>query len=462
MDTARTTWNAEWESLELRGDYKALAAELEIRVPERQCTRTLAAYARALAFCGRGIEAERILALLQGKSPEGESLVVSLLTQAQLARSRGDWDTAQDLATSALDSASRLANPALLGDAKFALAVAAIELARIFMALDLFQQIRTDAGLSSHRRGLAALNEAWVLWDLGRTDLLSEVQDRVPEALQHRLKLCLALKDFDLGAVSDWISRPHAPEIPAQELFYSAGPLVEAIALSEDDRLKQQGKTSWLADYFHAQQEGESPVTRAWAQRALNLLGLSSEPPSGCTPTWREGLHLHVLDCLILARKDPEGARLFWINRINPLLEKHRLRTPLIPHLGEQGFDPHSKWTEHLGRLLGMDTSPRFAEPKVVIKGTEVIFGDRRLNLGKSPVSVRLMEILAGRKGQKISKEYIHRQLTGNKYLPSKHDSRLHKLIGRLKKKMDDHQIPELWSLPGDNHVLLKHTIEVN
>lgn len=75
--------------------------------------------------------------------------------------------------------------------------------------------------------------------------------------------------------------------------------------------------------------------------------------------------------------------------------------------------------------------------------------------LKRSEISINLLRILAGPAGNKVKKEDIHRQLSYEPYDAFVHDSRIYKLLTRMRDRFKDEEIPELWQLPGDNTVEL-------
>jgi tetratricopeptide (TPR) repeat protein len=473
LGTPKFEWDLVWESKELRGDYRGIVQELTPllgREVSLESARAWAALARARAFTGQREDALLILNALTPESLDLESQTIVLLTRAQIARTEGQWELAQKLAEQALEITLKILNPALRGDAQFALAMASAELDRTYLALDLFQQIRADSTISSYRRGLAALNEAWILWDLGRADLLVQLENQVPEGFRHRLQLIMRMREADWTEVQRIATSPALASIPVGEQFLIARYLLEASLVMGKSVFASQPVPEWVSAALEPSLKTPNGLQTQIATKVANFFGLkiAFSPQQGRTtgvetsPDWRKQLNLMFIDCMQLATQDPEGARFVWLNRINPILERHRYRSPVYPGLLDGEFSPRSPWSDAVSARIGIQVkAPVESEKKVSLHGSILTYHDKKVDLTKSPVSVRLLEILAGRRGQKVSKEYIHKQLTGNKYLPSKHDSRMHKLIGRLKKRLEDQQIPELWSLPGDNHVVLKETIEV-
>jgi hypothetical protein len=66
---------------------------------------------------------------------------------------------------------------------------------------------------------------------------------------------------------------------------------------------------------------------------------------------------------------------------------------------------------------------------------------------------------LRGCSGQRITKKFIHEQLTPSRYAPQIHDNRLHQLLSRLSKFLSSHDIEVPWLLTGDNHITLNCAI---
>ncbi len=457
----------EIESLEQKGNFLALYQKLRPLPEERLTPQTLASFTRAAAFLGYFEEAKSGFDKLQNLSLNPESEIILLLARARLARINGGWDQARIYAESALLRAQSLQNSTLIGDAKFALASAIVELGHVFLGASLFQELRKNEELSSYRRGLAAFNESWILWDLGQAQKISMVSSQVPAAFRPRIELVMALLSGDLDLIESWAFQgpplETAPsEIPLITLFLTEAFVVFGLTKKH---------APWLRERLKAEILSENPLERAVASRCLKLLGDSVEIEKYQTQHWREFLRITFLDFLLKAQSGSTHLKEFWQCEIAPVLDEHHLQTPLLPSLYNKKFIPATSWEKAFSKFCKIESTllPKNINPVELVtlleSSLQLVWSKNgqkhSLCLKKYPVSWKLLNVLAGSAGRKTEKSYIHHQLTASRYQPDLHDNRLHQLLRRLSSLLKKQGCPPLWCLPGDNHILLLKKIEV-
>lgn len=458
-------WTREHIRCESAGAYGALVTLIE-KDPRCHSSRTLAAYARAAAFMGQREGSLRAISDLEGRALNAEAEAVTRLARSQLERGEGRWTKAFIQAKRAASLARSAGNPSLEADAGFAMAICDAELGRVFLALSQFERIWSDRALPVFRRGLAALNHAWLLWDLGQTQAIERVYQEVPSSYRPRLKLCLAMLHGDQEQLRDLFGKRMPEELPPSERSLMAVLGAEAAAVLGLDL-----RGSWAIDELQGSLgiEHPDPVRITCARQALNLLGKKNAPRRSPTKEWRGRLKTAFLELLLANQQGNRKEALRIYERIvNPILDEKHLQTPLIPSYRAGRIESDYPWALALSARLGLSRKGRPAvgtELQVEIAGRELRYRNGKdggaVDLNRSPISIRLLKILSGRKGHRISKEFIHSQLTHCRYVRCRHDSRIHKLLKRLERRLLEKGIGPLWIMPGDNFVELNCRIEV-
>jgi len=443
---------------EREGRYSELSRVLEART-ENHSILERTQLARAYAFLGFEDKAQAILQELNPEKLDPQSHAIYCLTEARLARSHEDWPKALEIAKLAESHARQTLNTDLLAEAEFALAIAWVELGRFFLGIDIFQRLCENQKLSDYRRELARSNMALLLWDLGRQRDLKEATALTPRRFRERMQVMLWLLQVDQAAILSYLdSKAFKNELPAHKR-HTAFYLSSAILVLRNQHPLIQAPR-YLMDYLWSEKD-HSPLSK------LSYLFLNGDtPPPFLTAnrSWRNEIKMQFIYAIGLAETSPLAARTLWYEQLNPLLAKLRLRMPLIPYLHESGFEPQSSWSQAIANHLRLSEQ---GSQQVVyaLQGRHLKCSTQQgwlsVDLGQSPVSRRLIEILAGPRGHIITKREIHEQLTRSSYRSDLHDGRILKLLARLTHRLQQFGVLPPWEIPKDNTVRLIERLEV-
>jgi hypothetical protein len=455
--------------------------------PENLSLRDRAALARAWAFTDELPQARELLRRLRPEIvaesaahgaplplPLLEAQVLMLLAESALERRAGAQERALQLAQQATTLSAQLGDVSpLSADALFAEGLSLGELGYLFRSFDAFQRIDRMPGATPYRRSLAALNEAWLLWDLGRPEAARRIRDRVPPAFRFRIDLSLALLSADGEAVLQLFRRRHASRLPATEATFTLLLFVEAtlvLPFHETQRASLRADILGELQALESRETAERSLLAARARAALEgridaLRTFEDDRAQGWA--WKTRARASLLRCLGLATAGAFDEAQAEYARLQIEVESHHLLSPLIPTLVDQLPHPPSPWAQRFTALLRLRHDATATRPPVrarlrlsslhVLDGTQA----HTLDLARKPMTQRLLTILAGPRGRRLSKSYLHEQLTACHYVPHLHDSRIHKLLRRFEKDCQEAGIPSLTSMPGDNSIVLLADIEV-
>lgn len=330
----------------------------------------------------------------------------------------------------------------------------------------MFEKLSKNPTATEYRRGLAASNLAWILWDLGRVDLLYEIYPLAPLSFQPRLKLALSIAKSDFTQIRLWVQNP-LPELPPQQIFFIALFLVEAFTvLGNTDDLSLL-KASWVALFLKNVLLSNDLSQTLLAERCMTLMGHEAKwttLPSNAP--WRTLLDATFLEALSFAKDSPQKAKDIWCSLINPVCRKYFINTPLIPVFENERFYPETPWSINLAQYLKLEvTKKECLEERFILKRDVLIYKknnqERRLSLKQSPIAIRFLQVLSTHFETPLQKKELHGQLTRSAYSSVIHDGRILKLLSRLEKKLTTAGFPELWYLPRDHSIVCTRKIEV-
>lgn len=152
-------------------------------------------------------------------------------------------------------------------------------------------------------------------------------------------------------------------------------------------------------------------------------------------------------------------------DQIDPLLEKIELTLPMIPRWSDLS-NANTPWGKALSKVFLVETkttAPTASERQIlltddflVIQGSKSI----KIDLRRKGQTHKALQIIAGAKGSEISKQKIHEQLTGTRYVPHLHDQRIQKLYKRVENEIVSACNLQLWCWPGQRILKLLETIQ--
>lgn len=442
-------WTVLAELLENEGRWNELLSIVPVQNPS---ARWRVAAARAYAFLGQLDLAANELQSLNLANATLEVKTIALLAEATILRRKQQWEKALKLSEAAYVMALQIPSAQLANDALFAQAVSHSEMGQIFRAIDLFQQVREAKGkISSYRKGVAALNEGWCLWDTGQIEHLREVIPFIPTKYRPKIEVYSAMLENKVPMLEEWIARGFSETLPPDDLVQIL------LVLSEWRFLNSyEAKDSWHQVKLQ-QLSGKSAIIDVCIKL---LIGEVIEWPSELVEKdWRLAVEVGFLSFLSQI-DDQKAAEKIYSEELSPLMRKYRMKTPLIPWWDEL-LKAETPWTSKIvERLSQQQTLPKNTTVFSLQDGV-LSFEDQALDLNRSPISLKLLMILAGRKGNRVSKQALHTLLNGSRYHASIHDSRLHKLLKRTDDKIRQCFGRSILQMPGDNTVVLKTHLEV-
>ena len=429
--------------------------------------RVRASVARALAFLGRSEESDAFAASVLSDAQFDDAFVVATLARAARLRRDHVWPEAESAAQSALSCAERLRDLALIAESRFALALAWNERGRWGAALEVFQEMRQDERVSSFRRELAALNEAWLLWDRGQPEHLSDVIAFVPTAFRSKILVYEAawqdredwlLERADLG-FDGAISLADEEQILLILCEWAA---------SGDGGAPGRGSMTWLRSRVEDRVRTSAGDASTKYRGLLALLdGREFELEQGPDESGVLDVELWAIRALSLAASNQGSALQIYRDKVAPLMKSQRMHTPLLPSL-EELSSARFGWTLRLARAFGLQ--PRGdaefgarSETTLILAGSDLRLSSgtlKPISLARSPTSRVLAEALAGRRGRRLAKAEIHRRVSRTPYRADLHDARLHKLLKRLADRVEKDLGVRPWAMPGDNSVELLMDVE--
>jgi hypothetical protein len=433
--------------------------------------RWKAGLARAYVFLGKEQHAQEILQYLDSKMEDlsSETQAVKLLAESALERRHERWAQAIVLAQKAKALAISCGNLHLEADARFGEALALAEEGEHYLAITILQSLRNEArSMSPYRRGLAALNEAWYLWDTGQWELVRDVLSTIPRNDRPKIEVYLAAFEHRVSELRQMIVHGfadvdaiHATDLEQIVLILSEWQSIAPLG----DRVLNVYDTWLYRTLCRMIQDTQSEVTLYKLKLCRSLILDGTEPRPEERPVdvpWRSEIELRFIEFLEGLTKWPHLAMEFFEENLEPLLKEHRIKTPLIPRLHEFSF-PSNPWAKRISERLLRQTESNGAKP--VSSTLELVFEDHALtdpdqgvqvDFKKSPVSEKLIRILAGRRGRTLSKADLHFALTHTAYKQELHDDRLHKLLKRTASKIEESLGVDPWSLPGNNKIRLE------
>ncbi|MGE3680852.1 MAG: hypothetical protein AB7G93_03925 [Bdellovibrionales bacterium] len=445
-------------------------AEIALRFASRsgQDRRWKASVALASSFTGDSFRAAQLIEELRregagGFEPDAEVLVLTLLAQAALARRCRDWEKAKFSALRALVISRRHHRPELEADALFAVALCLSNMGRHFLAVELYRRLRDQRGATLYRKKLAAVNEAYALWDLGQWRRMHGLLEEVPVEYGPRLKLMLALLELNPRVAIELLQKEPKTTIKAERrnlvLF-----ILEACAVFGPE-VRSLTNGSWIERVVAEMDAQEGISFWSDALRCLQNGGDIAPPTEIAKMDWRTSLEALFLGFLSrLERMNASEALTFYSGHIEPRVQAQALSTPLIPTLaGIRAAD--TKWSGMLAQRLGLLGCQRAATALRAHLGGRCLMlvrGERevgRLDFHRRDVSYRALQIIAGREGQETSKRLIHEHLTGTRYAAALHDQRIQKLFKRLEREIRMLCGESLWCWPGTNSIRLLRRI---
>lgn len=173
-------------------------------------------------------------------------------------------------------------------------------------------------------------------------------------------------------------------------------------------------------------------------------------------------LWFHFKKMLLIAEmKEEVEVKNYISENIQNICTKNYLTDPIFPYISNDKWYPESKWSIALSEKLGFSASKNINLCKQLLRiyDRQVIFesNDSQISLDFStrPKSLKALQILAGPKGHKVSKKYLHEQLTSNVYNSYLHDDRLYQLYGRIQKQFREANLPEILSFNRDHFVTI-------
>lgn len=429
--------------------------------------RVRASVARALAFLGRSDESDAFATSVLVDKQVDDAFVIATLARAARLRRDHVWPEAESCARSALDGAEMLRDHSLIAESRFALALAWNERGRWGAALEVFQEMRQDERVSGFRRELAALNEAWLLWDRGQPEHLSDVIAFVPAAFRSKILVYEAAwrdrEDWLLERADLGFDGAVSPADEEQILLI----LCEWAATGEGGA-PGRGSMAWLRSQVEDRARTSAGDASAKYRGLLALLdGREFDPEHGTDKGGVLDVELWTIRACSLAVSSPERALQVYRDKVAPLMKSQRMHTPLLPSL-EDLSSARFGWTLRLACAFGLKPRPGVelgvcSDTTLILAGSDLRRSDvthKSLSLARSPTSRGLAEALVGRRGRRFAKAEIHRRVSRTPYRADLHDARLHKLLKRLADRVEQDLGVRPWAMPGDNSVELLVDVE--
>lgn len=458
------SFSSEWSAMLVNGDYATFLHETEPFAAQA----AEVALARAFVFAGHGGEAEA-RAVRNRWAAECASLMqkawLSLL-DARLALLNKEYLPARDHAMAASRWFEQPLCPALFLNARLILSLAEFESGRPFEAMRIGAETYDACPKGSYLRSIAAAQLSLRFFDLGRLDWIERLLPEMPESRRSRVEMMLARLNGSVRQDLDFLSAT-CPRTDAswetEQTILEALAGVRLLGNEEECRMAEASPGFSMARIL-----ATKPRSSGIASMVLALYDTSTAVPSlPPQPYWRDALELAVLKAMLAARTSKKEAFAIWRNEVNPILSSHWLSIPTIPHLPMAPHDPQNAFARRMQELVVDETATSREVPPSEevfrIHGTCLsgVHQDKALclDLEKSWISLRVLQVFAASREQTLTKERLHEQLTRSRYSPELHDPRLRKLLSRLEKRLAAAGFPRIWFMPGNNTIILRHRI---
>lgn len=283
----------------------------------------------------------------------------------------------------------------------------------------------------------------------GHYHVIDSEREKFDEVTKMRLDLHKSMELGRIDILESFVAREWDNKIKKSPQL--ALEIILATFLFADDQLKQKIKSSWVVPYLNELKGSELFSRALWLIDECVMIN-HRRSTSLIESLWND--YFSMLLALKLGER--EKAVEILTRFLSPAFRELHLFSPLIPHLCLGRLFPDNAVSRSLGSMLSISQKPR-TNRFVEVHNNRLIFCDNgekvELRLDRATTSLQLLRIISGPAGKKTSKQDIHGQLSLDPYDSYVHDSRIYKLLTRLKDRLEQEKIPALWTMFGDNQV---------
>ncbi len=328
----------------------------------------------------------------------------------------------------------------LIADAGFYRALNLVELGEKYQALALYQSLRKQKKITQYRKDLLLTNEAWLLWDLGLVEPLSDLIDLVPAPHGDRIKMLLNLlnnNNIDFIFDRKYLTFPNNEK---ENIFLV---MLEAVLLYGKDIDVVKFKDSLF--YQDVSHNTDSVLIK-------EVVSQLEHGKKTYTLKGRDLVDSLFIEVLMTLRQDSVKAKDLYLNHLIPLLRSLKYYTPFI-FTDIAAKKSLNIWESTLRRQLFAESLS--VQPEILIydKIKTVSFNSNHLSFVRSPATWKLITLFS--KNTILGKEKLHYALSSGKYRSDLHDERLFKLIKRINEKFKSQFNFGLCQYNGEGQVVL-------
>lgn len=327
-----------------------------------------------------------------------------------------------------------------------------VEMKKVQFGLDQIEEIvESKEQIPNDVMSAARNNFASLCLLFGHYHTLEAERESFDEISLMRLDLHQSMVAGRVDVLEKYVSAPWRSDLKKSPMLTLE--IVLATYLFADEELKVKVRQSWVGEYLHLLKGSELFA------RALWLIDDCVTIQHRRSSSLIENLWNNYFSMLLaLKLNESEKAMDILTRELSPSFCELHLFSPLIPQLCLGRLFPDNAISRTLSTRLQIGNKPRsssFAE----VHTNRLIFFDHgnklEVRLDRATTSLQLLRILAGPAGKKVSKQEIHEQLSVDQYDSYLHDSRIYKLLTRLKERLEQEKVPALWTMYGDNQVEL-------
>lgn len=343
---------------------------------------------------------------------------------------------------------------------------------RYYLGMDCYQQLIQSSNTAKVLKDAAVWCLSYIRIAMGQYETIKQQIENSPRDSRPVFELCLEQKNGETKLLENLIMNGF-PEGFSEKHFDTVlheRMILSLFVLAEEELIIQYKNSSVRQQY------SKKNILHSWTRKLVLMNSLLLEISSNAEP--KSIPHSEMIRLDIEEEWTPYYKLWFYhkklitlkylnlmqyaediLENINDLYLKYSFNDPIFPNLHNDEWYPKSNWSEALSAFLGIGIGSKVRTEQLIIQSKYVIFHSESktidVNFSKKHLSLRALKIISGPVGNKLSKKYLHEQLTACKYSSHLHDNRLHQLFRRIKRDLEQSGVSEPWSFTKDGYLEL-------
>jgi len=348
----------------------------------------------------------------------------------------------------------------LFAEASYERALVLCESGQLFESLGLFQKISSMKDVTGELRRISSLNQGLLLWDLGQhfhlKKLIKDKKRIFPKEYLLRMNILISMSEMKHKKLLKLFNHKMIESLNDYQKTNLAFLFLEWFIVSNKDffEIKNFHLSKYISNlnkdhpHYNLKRIFDSIIDRSKA--------VSTEFINGCS--WRDQIDYLFLISLTCYKN---GVANDFYNKLLLISEKECICTPLMPRSNDEAT---TKWQKFISQhVLNEHVIMSNNSCSTLFYNSQQLYclDDRILSVKRRPIVQKLIELLIKEGNRPISKEKIHKALTGNKYSKSLHDDRIYKVVSRFNRLVKDHFGIIFFEKRRDNFIYPLISIEV-